>query len=99
MERQEIPNRGLGFGAPAEVPAGRRHHEVGPEESRYVYPVRALEGLLVLAPVEVLPEGSEMHPTRVIGIEFHRAAHNRSTSLELACVHDLQSQDPERVSV
>ena len=40
-----------------------------------------------------------MHPARVVGIQFHRAAHDRGASLELAGVHNLQSQDPERVSV
>ena len=99
IERQEIPNRGRGFGAPAEVPAGRRHYEVWPEESGYVHPVRALEGLLVIALVKVLPERSEMHPARMIGIQFHRSTHDRGASLELAGVHDLQSQDPERISV
>ena len=99
IERQQIPDRGLGFGAPAEMPAGRCHDEVGPEESGYVHPVRALEGLLVLALVEVIPERSEMHPARMVGIQFHRAAHDRGASLELAGVHDLQSQDPDRVSV
>ena len=48
------------------------------------------QGLLVLTLVEVVPEGSEMHPTRVVGIEFHRAAHNRGAALELAGVHNLQ---------
>src|SRR5207248_3999660 len=81
------------------MPAGRRHYEEGPEESGYVYPIRALEGLLVFALVKVIPQRSEMHPTRMIGIQFHRAAHNRGASLELACVHDLQSQDPERIRV
>ena len=89
IERQEIPDRGLSFGAAAEVPAGRRHDEEWPKVSGDVHPVRALEGLLVFALVEVIPEGSEMHPTRMIGIEFHRAAHDRGASLELACVHDL----------
>jgi hypothetical protein len=40
-----------------------------------------------------------MHPARVIGIQFHRAAHYRRASFELARVHDLQSQDPERIGV
>ena len=40
-----------------------------------------------------------MHPTRMIGIEFHRATYDRGAALELACVDDLQSQDPERVAV
>ena len=99
IERQQIPDRGRGFGAPAEVTAGRRHYEVGPEESGYVDPVRALEGLLVLAFVEVIPERSEMHPARVVGIQFHRAPNDRGASLELAGVHDLQSQNSERVGV
>ena len=99
IERQQIPDRGRGFGAPAKVTAGRRHYEVGPEESGYVHPVRALEGLLVLAVVEVIPERSEMHPARMIGIQFHRAPNDRGASLKLAGVHDLQSQDPDRVGV
>src|SRR5438132_540940 len=99
IERQEIPDCGCSFGAAAEVPAGRRHYQVWPEKSGYVYPVRALEGLFVLALVEVIPERSEMHPARVIRIQFHRTAHNRGASLELAGVHDLQSQNPERVGV
>ena len=99
IERQQIPDCRLGFGAPPEVPAGRRHHEVWPEESGYVDTVRALEGLLVLLLVEVIPEGSEGHPPRVVGIQLHRAAHDRGASLELARVHDLQSQDADRVGV
>ena len=99
VERQEIPDRGLGVGTTAEVPAGRRHHEVRPEEAGDVHPVRALEGLLVLALVEVIPERGKMHPARVIGIQLHRAAHDRGAALELAGVHDLQPQDPERVGV
>src|SRR6266478_1145948 len=79
--------------------AGRRHYEVRPKESGYVHPVRALEGLLVLAFVEVIPEGSKVHPARVVGIEFHRAAHDRGASFELAGVHYLQSQDTECVGV
>src|SRR5438445_12210059 len=79
--------------------AGLLHYEVGPKKSRYVHPVRALESLLVLALVEVIPEWSEMHPTRVVGIEVHRAANDRGASLKLARVNDLQSQDSERVGV
>ena len=55
IERQKIPDRGRGFGAPAEVTAGRSHDKVGPEESGYVDPVRAFEGLLVLALCESDP--------------------------------------------
>src|SRR5438477_5690158 len=99
IERQQIPDRGLRFSAAAEVPAGRCHDEEWPKESGDVHPVCALEGLLVLALVEVIPKGSEMHPARVVGIQFHRAAHNCGAALELSGVHDLQSQDPERVSV
>ncbi len=40
-----------------------------------------------------------MHPARVVGIQLHRAAHDRGASLELARVHDLQPQDPDRVGV
>ena len=99
VERQQIPDCGRGFGSPAEVTAGRGDHEIGPEQTGYVHPVRALEGLLVLLLVEVLPEGSEMHPPRVVGVELHRTPHDRGASLELARVHDLQSQDPDRVGV
>src|SRR6478609_6909314 len=99
IERQQIPNRSRGFSAPAKMPASRCHYEEWPKESGHVHPVRALEGLLVLAFVEVIPERSEMHPPRVVSIQFHRAAHDRGASLELAGVHDLQSQDPDRVSV
>ena len=99
IERQQIADRGLGFGAPAEVTAGRCHDEKRPEETGHVHPVRALEGLLVLPLVEVVPERSEMHPARVVGIELHRAAHDRGASLELARVDDLQSQDPDGIGV
>ena len=99
IERQEITNRGCGFGAPAEMPAGRRHHEERPKKSGNVHPVRALEGLLVLALVKMIPQRSKMHPTRMIGVEFHRTPNDRGASLKLACVHDLQTQNPERVGV
>src|SRR6202040_4284465 len=99
VERQQVSDCGRGFAAPAEVTAGRRDHEIGPEQTGYVHPIRALEGLLVLALVEVLPEGSEMHPPRVVGVELHRTPYDRGASLELARVHDLQSQDPDRVGV
>src|SRR5207302_10062173 len=99
IERQEIPNRGRGFGAPAEVPAGRGHNQKGPEQSWHVDSVRAFEGLLVLALMEMVPEASEMHPTGVVGVELHGSVDDGSAALELASVHDLQSQDPERVSV
>ena len=79
--------------------AGRRHYEVGPEESGYIYPIRALERPLVFALVEVVPKGSEMHPARMIRIESHRTANDRSASLKLAGVHDLESQDPDRIGV
>src|SRR4029077_14686706 len=97
IECQKIPDRGRGFGAPPKVAAGRCHYEIGPEESGYVDPIRALEGLLVFLFMKVIPQWSEMHPTRVVNIEFHRAVHDRGTSLELAGVHDLHSQNPERV--
>src|SRR6266446_4324875 len=93
IERQQIPDCGCGFSAPAKVSTSRGHYEEWPEESGYIHPVRALEGPLVFALVEVIPEGSEVHPARVIGIQFHRAAHDRGASLEFAGVHDLQSQD------
>ena len=99
IEGQQISDRCLGFDASTEMSAGRRHYEVGPEESGYVHTVRALESLLVLAFVEVIPEWSEVHPARMVGIQFHRAAHDCGASLELAGVNDLQSQDPERVGV
>ena len=35
----------------------------------------------------------------MIGVEFHRAPNDRGASLELARVHDLQSQDSNRVRV
>src|SRR5258705_4627782 len=99
MECQQIFDRRFGYYASAEMSAVRRHYEVGPEESGYVHTVRALEGLLVLALVEVIPEGSEVHPARMVGIQFHRAVHDRGAALKLAGVHDLQSQDPERVGI
>ena len=99
IERQQIPYRRLGFGAPVEVTAGRGHHEKWPEKSGHVHAVRALDGLLILALVEVLPEGSEVHPTRVVGVKFHRAEHDHGAAFELARVHDLQAQDPDRVGV
>ncbi len=99
IERQQISDRGRGFGAPAEVAASRGDHEIGPEQTGDVHPVRALEGLLVLLLVEVLPEGSEVHPPRVVGVQLHRTPHDPGTSLELARVHDLQSQDPDGVGV
>ena len=99
IERQQIPDRSLSFSAAAEVPAGRCHYEEWPKESGDVHPVCTLEGLLVLAFMEVVPEWSEMHPTRVIGIEFHRAPNDRGASRKLAGVHDLQSEDAHRVGV
>ena len=84
---------------PAEMSTRRRHYQVGPEESGYIHTVRALESLLVFAPVEVVPEWCEVHPASVVGIQFHRTAHDCGASLELAGVHDLKSQDTERVGV
>ena len=49
--------------------------------------------------MEVIPEWSEMHPTRMVGIEFHRSPNDRGASLELARVHDLQSEDPNRIGI
>ena len=40
-----------------------------------------------------------MHPTRVVGVELHRTADDCRASLEFAGVHDLQSQDSDRVGV
>src|SRR5688500_20078475 len=57
IESQQIFDRRYGFDASTEMSAGRRHYEVGPEESGYVHPVRAIESLLILALVEVIPEG------------------------------------------
>src|SRR5205823_11519930 len=99
IERQEIPNSGRGFGAAAEMPTGRRHYKVGPKESRDVHPVRTLEGLLVFTIVEMIPEWSEMHPAGVVRIKLHCAPHDRGAALELAGVHNLQSQDSERVGI
>src|SRR6185312_1669930 len=99
IEGQQISDRCCGFGASTEMSAGRRHYEVGPEESGYVHTIRAIERLLVLALVEVIPEGSEVHPACVVRIQFHRVAHNRSAALKLGSVHNLQSQYSERVSV
>ena len=60
IERQQVPHRGLGFGAPAEVAAGRRHDQEGPEETGHVHAIRAFQGLLVSPLSKCLPEGSEM---------------------------------------
>ena len=50
------------------------------KESGDVHPVRALEGLLVFsAIVEINPERSEMHPARMIGIQFHRVPNDGGT--------------------
>jgi hypothetical protein len=46
----------------------------------------------------MLPE-REMHPARMLGIEFHRAPNDRRASLKFAGMHNLQSQDPDRVGV
>ena len=86
IERPKDPSAAL-LSATARCRRPRPYEEW--PEGRVRHPVRALEGLLVLALVKVLPEGSEMHPTSVIGIEFHRATHDRRASLELARVHDL----------
>src|SRR6185369_9364455 len=89
IESQQIFDRRFSLVVPAEMSAGRRHYEVWPEESGYVHPIRAFESLLVFAFVEMIPERSEVHPAGVVGIQFHRAAHDRGASLELAGVHDL----------
>src|SRR6186997_2020903 len=99
IERQQIPNRSRGFSAPAKMPASRCHYEEWPKESGHVHPVRALESLLVFAVVEMVPERSEMHPARMIGIQLHRAPNDRSASLKIARVHDLESENPDRVCV
>ena len=99
IERQQIPDCGISFGTATEVTASRCHHQKRPKESGNVHAVRAGEGLLVLAFAKVIPERSEMHPTRVIGIEFHGPPNNRGAALELAGVHDLQSEDSNRVRV
>src|SRR6185369_4644660 len=99
IKGQQSFDRCFGFSASAEMSAGRRHYEVGPEASGYVHPVRALQGLLVLTSVEVIPERSEVHPAGVVRIQFHCPEHDCGAALELASVHNLQSQDADRVSV
>src|SRR6476469_4794789 len=89
IEGQQIFDRCFRLAATAEMSARRRHYEVWPEESGYVHPICALEGLFVLAFLEMIPEGSEVHPAGVLGVQFHRAAHDRAAPLDLAGVHDL----------
>src|SRR5678816_2422191 len=99
IEREKIAHGGRGFAAPTEMPTGRGHDQKGPEKSGHIHPVRTGESLLVFSFVEMIPERSEMHPTRMIGIQLHRSPNDRSAALELARVHNLQSQNAEGVSV
>lgn len=68
VELEQRPDRRLGLGASAQVPAHPCDRQVLPEMARHVDVADALEGPFVVLVAEVLPERTEVVPVGVMGL-------------------------------